>query len=282
MIALHLMDGAPAVTPPVAAFDEWLLPSGEAAARFYRVDAGYLVRFPNVADFEISSDASAIVCRPAVTVADDAWSDAYWNQVLPLALSRRGKLVFHASCVEIGDCAVAFVGPSGRGKSTLAASFAAAGGRFLGDDGLLVEEIAGRYLAMPSHPSIRLWGDSEHMLLPGGRNSPPKGKRRVAAGELRHCGEAKRLACAYFLGEGTAGATSIDPMDPADAHLAWVRNSFLLDPGDAHLLSRHFERVANLANAVQCHALDFPRRFDAMGAVRNAIREHVTRIHEAF
>jgi serine kinase of HPr protein (carbohydrate metabolism regulator) len=81
----------------------------------------------------------------------------YLNQVLPLALSRQGKLVLHGSAVDIGGQGVAFLGESGRGKSTLAASFATEGTRFLTDDGLLLEWVGECCMIIPSHPSIRLW-----------------------------------------------------------------------------------------------------------------------------
>ena len=80
-------------------------------------------------------------------------------------LGKQGKLVFHASAIETGSGALVFMGISGRGKSTLAASFATNGFRFLTDDGLTVEEGNSRYQVQPSHPSIRLWQDSQEALV---------------------------------------------------------------------------------------------------------------------
>src|SRR5574340_1151913 len=103
--------------------------------------------------------------RPAPAGGEQTVEHLYLNQVLPLALSMQGKLVFHASAVEIGEVAVAFMGESGKGKSTLAASFATHGYRFLTDDGLVIEAEDEGHRIVPSHPSLRLWQDSEGALI---------------------------------------------------------------------------------------------------------------------
>ena len=90
----------------------------------------------------------------------------YLNQVRPLALSRQFELVLHGSAVESENTAIAFLGHSGRGKSTLAASFATTGARFLSDDSLHIDRVDKRYFVRPGHPSIRLWKDSCETLIP--------------------------------------------------------------------------------------------------------------------
>jgi hypothetical protein len=131
--------GALAGALGVPPFHTWAFPDGTLWTEFHRADGGYLLRFPQLADFLVSADACTVTCIPVPEVPEGTARHLYLNQVLPLVLSKLGKLVFHASAVEIGSHAVAFVGESGRGKSTLAASFAVSGCRFLTDDGLVVE-----------------------------------------------------------------------------------------------------------------------------------------------
>ena len=69
---------------------------------------------------------------------------------MPLALSRQGIPAFHASVVTVPGGAVAFLGKTGAGKSTLAASFALGNSAFLTDDGLLVEETAEGFSPCPA------------------------------------------------------------------------------------------------------------------------------------
>ena len=136
-----------------APFHVWAFPDGTLWTEFYRANGGYLLRFPDLADFQVSADGLSVTCLPAPEVSEATSQHLYLNQVLPLVLSKLGKLVFHASAVEVDDGAVVFAAESGRGKSTLAASFAVSGSRFLTDDGLVVEPI-GEGLSDPAQSPL--------------------------------------------------------------------------------------------------------------------------------
>lgn len=264
----------------IAPFREWAFPDGVLWTQFYRTDAGYLLRFPGLADFEVSADALTVACRPAPDATDETPRHLYLNQVLPLVLSKLGGLVFHASAVEVEDGAVAFVAESGRGKSTLAASFSASGFRFLTDDGLVIEEGDRGFQAMPSDPSIRLWKDSQEALVgAGAKIAPPlpyTSKTRFPAGnEFAFCQEPRPLRRVYFLGDGSAPVLTFARMSPTDALVEWVRHSFLLDLEERPVLASHFDRVAKLANCPLCYRLDYPRRFEELARLREAIVGHV-------
>jgi len=267
---------APAACLP---FHEWKFPDGTPWTKFYRTDDGYLLRFDDLADFKVSADGLTVVCAPAIGVADATPEHLYLNQVLPLVQSKLGKLVFHASAVEVGDVAVAFVAESGRGKSTLAASFATNGFRFLTDDGLLLEAVKDGYNVLPSHPSIRLWDDSEAALVVSGTETAPPlhftPKTRFLAGlALTFCDQPRPLRRVYFLGAGEASTVTFERMSPAAALMAWVKNSFLLDIEEQSMLAAHFDRVARLASEPIYYHLDYPRRFEDLSRVRQAIVEH--------
>ena len=260
-------------------FHTWAFPDGTLWTEFHRADGGYLLRFPELADFEISADAQRVTCVPAPEVSEGTALHLYLNQVLPLVLSKLGKLVFHASAVEISGGAVAFVGESGRGKSTLAASFAVSGCRFLTDDGLVVEPSGENFEALPSHPSIRLWEDSEVALIPpAARRAPPvhyTSKARFLADEdLAFCEVPRPLRRVYFLGDGSAERLEIRRLSAAETLVEWVKHSFLLDIEEQPRLASHFDQVAALANRPIHYHLDFPRRFDELAAVRQAILAH--------
>ena len=259
-----------------APFHEWVFPDGTLWTQFFRTGDGYLLRFPELADFAVSGSSLAVACHPTPDVTKDTCDHLYLNQVLPLALGRRGKLVFHASAVEIEGGAVAFLGESGRGKSTLAASFAAGGHRFLTDDGLVVEPAGDSYRVLPSHPSIRLWRDSQDALIgPEAKTAPPiayTDKARFLAGAgLAFCAQERPLRRAFFLGDGNAAEVTFEALSAARALVEWVKHSFLLDPDERPALASHFDRVATLAGRVRCFRLDYPRRFEELARVRQAI-----------
>ena len=268
---------------PDAPFHLSLLPGGAVWTAFHRAGSGIILRFPGLADFTVSPDGQDVACAPAPDVPADTTEHLYISQVLPLTQSRQGKLVFHASAVETADGAIAFLGKSGRGKSTLAAHFAASGNRFLCDDGLVLEPLAHGYAAQPSHASLRLWDDSRAWLAPDAATAPPlfytTKARFPACARLPHCDQPRPLRAAFFLGAGTAPGIILQRLSRAQAAVKWLQHSFLLDVEDKALLAGHFERTACLANVIACYDLDYPRRYDGLGAVAKAIVAQATLDH---
>lgn len=265
---------------------EWTLPEGVPWTRFYRTPAGFLLRFPDLADFEISEDGGTVRSWPAPGVSDASLQHLYLNQVLPLALSKGGQLVFHASAVDLDGQGVAFIGRSGRGKSTLAASFATNGFPFLADDGLVIEGGVSEDRVLACHPSIRLWEDSQMALVgTGARTAPPlhfTTKERFLAGdEIRFCAQPRRLHRVYFLGEGAQQVALFERMNRSDALIELVRHSFLLDIEDRERLAVHFDKLSVIASRPIFYRLDYARRFEELAAVRQAILEHALAVGES-
>lgn len=280
MTDYSLAEARPQIPLGDAPFHQWIFPDGTTWTQFYRAESGYLLRFPELADFLVSRDGQTVHGWPVPGVSDQSVQHLYLNQVLPLVLGRQGKLVFHASAVEIGDSAIAFMGDSGRGKSTLAASFATNGSRFLTDDGLVVEMIEGEWRALPSHPSIRLWEDSQEALIAAGAQKAPPvsytSKARFLAGDdIVFCEEPRPLQGVYFLGAGTSPAPVFERLQPSDALIELVKHSFLLDIEEHELLAAHFDELSRLANRPIYFRLDYPRRFEDLAQVRRAIVDHV-------
>ena len=266
---------------PGRPFQQWSLPDGTVWTEFYKVGASFLLRFPELADFEMTEDGNEVNVWPVPGVSDATFRHLFLNQVVPLAISKQGRLVLHGSAVEIGGKSVAFIGESGRGKSTLAASFAISGFRFLTDDGLQLAWSAQGCLAMPSHPSIRLWEDSQAALLPQGIEPAPavqftKKARFMAGDTVRFCESALPLHRIYFLGNDAAKETRIRPMTSAAALIGLVKNSFLLDIEAQDMLAMHFDALSRLATIPLHFQIDYPRDFSRLQDVRAAIVEHST------
>ncbi len=271
----------PLASQPLPSFHQWHLPDGTLWLQFYRIPSGYLLRFTDLADFEVAVDGQTIACWPSAAISDSTIQHLYLNQVLPLALGQQGKLVFHASAVEIGEVAVAFMGASGRGKSTLATSFATNGFRFLTDDGLIVEPHDGHHYVQPSHPSIRLWQDSEAALISQNAiKAPPvqfTAKARFLSGDgIVFCPQPRPLQQIYFLGAGKAEQFVCQRINPAVAFIELVKHSFILDVEEPTLLSNQFAALSDLIQQIPCYHLDYPRCFATIAAIRQALINHIT------
>ena len=271
----------PFLPPRQLAFHEWIFPDGTLWTQFFRQGPDYLLRFPELAEFEVSADGCTVHGFPAPGVPSPTVEHLYLNQVMPLALSRQGKLVLHGSAVDISGQGVAFLGESGRGKSTLAASFASGGQRFLTDDALLLDPTEGGYLVQPSHPSIRLWDDSQEALLAADAELAPPvqytPKARILSGDtLPFCSAARRLRRVYFLGDGSAEKLTILPLRPSEAMIGLVKNSFLLDIEAQEMLSSHFDLLAEMVALPIYYHLDYQRSFATLPEIRQGILEHAS------
>ena len=258
-------------------FHRYTFDDGTVWTEFYRSDAGYLLRFPELADFEVSADGSEVIAHPAAATDDVTLEHLYINQLIPLALSRQGQPAYHASVVTVPGGAVAFLGASGAGKSTLAASFALNSAAFLTDDALLIKESDNGCLAMPSHASLRLWQDSAEALvderIAKASTISYSSKARLLAGEgLAYSEQQQPLLAAFVLNSENATAVSIQELNGVDRYMAWLGNSFLLDVEDHDLLSQHFEWTHRISDQVPTFSLDYPRDYGMLPQVRNAIR----------
>jgi len=237
-------------------FHHWRIGRQAPWLSFARTDDGYLLRFRDLADFLVSRDGAQIRACPS-RAPDDTLRHLLLDQVLPLALSRRGRLLLHASAVRIaGIGALAFAGPTGRGKSTLAAAVASRGGRILSDDCLALESRAGGLNVLPAYPGLRLWPDGPSRALRRGTTGGPVAhytrKRRVNGGALRFHRQPSPLRALFLLSErGASDPTVRIRRCRASARLmGLVKYAYLLDIEDREQLERTFDRLASIATSV--------------------------------
>ena len=99
---------------------------------------GYRVWAPRHGCYIVDPDGRGVMAATPVGPAW-RWERLVLSQVLPLAAVLRGMEVLHASAIAVGDHAVAFLGRSGAGKTTLAAWTVALGARLMTDDVLAIE-----------------------------------------------------------------------------------------------------------------------------------------------
>ncbi len=101
-------------------------------------DIGFRVWAPRHGCYLVSPDGRHVAGAPPAGPAW-RWERLVLAQVLPLAAVLRGYDVLHASAVALGGSAVAFMGASGTGKTTLAIRIVARGAPLVTDDVLAIE-----------------------------------------------------------------------------------------------------------------------------------------------
>ena len=289
-----LREAAPQRGITASPYDSWKGPEGETLASFHRSDAGFTIRFPGRADVLIDAAGSTVTMIPVPGAGQPELDRLFDNCVQPVLDNHTGQLTLHGSAVAVRGAAIAFLGPSRSGKTTLAAGFAQHGHPFLTEDAVRLGSEQ-RHRVKPHTPSLRLFPDSAAAL--GRREAkienadPDTGKVTLAAGPgLPFCNTARPLAAIYVLGTGdgemlgdtvgdtfgdTVGDTShITRLAGPAALAAILPHAFLLDSEDRIRLSAHFDRLATLAQAVPCFALDYPRRYADLPRIVNAIVHH--------
>lgn len=127
----------------------------------WRVDgADVLFRVPGIVRFLIA-DGRQVEFELEASGRDDDVVPFFLSTVVGVLLHQRQRLVLHASAVSFKGQAIAICGPSGVGKSTLAAALCEAGCSFVSDDVSVIHTAtAGRPLLIPDGRQHRLWADS--------------------------------------------------------------------------------------------------------------------------
>lgn len=256
----------PAVRAP--AYHRWQLASGADWITFHRDRETYVLRFPDLADFRISAHGRQVHCDAATEVSETTLRHLL-NQILPLVLNGQRATVLHAGAVEVDESAVAFVGPTGRGKSTLTAAMAKQGFRFLTDDALQVRlSASGLPVAAPGQPHLRLWNASDSTT-----------KVRIPAGPgFPHCDQQRALTAIYLLGEGEGEGEGAVPtferIRPGLALLELIQNSFLLDPDSPEFLKLQHDNLSAMVSTVPVFRMEFIRNYETLPRVCQNVVAH--------
>ncbi len=173
-----------------------------------------------------------IVIEPMANADERALRMCIVGPLLGVILMQRGLFVLHASTVAIEGRAVAFFGPSGRGKSTLTAAMTRAGHPLIADDMTVIDTSGETPFVQPGFPRLKLWPDSasalEHDLDELPLLHPARTKRSLQINAAFHR-ERLPLARCYLLEDGDEeSSTEIAPREAVIALIASTYQSFWL------------------------------------------------------
>ncbi len=271
--------------PPLA--DGWdALPStftsrdgttGVATADVRLVDGWHVLRFMDAAHFFVRDDlVLCVLHQPAYRFAIDIW---FLGSVLTYWLELRGVPVLHAASVEVPGGAVAFLADHGAGKSTLVASFVAAGSRLMGDDVVPLEPRDDHVWLRPGYPQMRFWPEQAERLL-----GSVQGLERVQPGSAKlfarvgdgvfgsFCDTPRPLVGLYLPQRTDGGEVSIERLGFAEGVTSLVRYSFLSGLVEASgLRSARFSCLADVVRRVPVRRLRYPSGLEHLADVRAAV-----------
>ncbi|MBY0527377.1 MAG: PqqD family peptide modification chaperone [Gemmataceae bacterium] len=271
--AAHSLARRFSITPAAAARDvatilgSWKAPPVEWATEnpisFDSGPSGHTLRWNGLPTWRLSPDGTTLT-RQARHAEPDPVTQLLW--VVPHVLILRGQLVLHASAVEREGSIMAFAGPSGQGKTTLANLFGRQGSPVVSEDLLLVkmdrsipEAIVGGERAIRSWVNAQVSGAAGDVIRTEGLVEACRGPRLPLADILFPVRE-----------EVSVPALVHRPLDAADALVQLMQNSFA-ELGQPAVWQQLFEANHRLVQTTHVNCLCVP---EGLGPLTQAIANY--------
>ncbi len=260
---------------------------GESGVQLYSAGARYIMRFPRVADFIISSET--IECELFDRRFRYMVEICLFGHVLAYFLELAGITVVHSGAVVVDDRAVLLVGDHGSGKSTLVASLVGSGFPLLSDDIAAVETAPGAIICNAGPPRLKLNTEQLDRFVGSGEGfrdvHPAFDKRSVPVDALGdYHADSVPVASIYLLHRETnyeqhdsgvsigASPVSLCRLSPGAALVELVQHSFLAELLDASVSREgRLRRLARIAAQVPVKRVRFTSGYDHLARVGEAI-----------
>ncbi len=228
----------------------------------------------------MSSDGSEVRAHSSAEVTDDDLALLIESAILGGAMRLMGHACLHATVLTANGRAVALMGQSGAGKSSLAWALLRQGCRLLSDDFGAFVLCDDAVLAQPGRTKLRLWPDvtkrftvwtaSVERLYP---LVAELGKLVVNDPEAVETSPT-RLHAIYLLSQRDAGLSEplIADIQPCDRLVALASNLYgSIGPG-TEARRRELTTLAKVAAAVPVRRLSLPDNLDALPSVAERLR----------
>jgi len=242
------------------------------------LDGRAYVRWKEVGQFVVSTDGREIVWSRDPHASAESFQVYLLGQALSFALVQLGMEPLHGTAIVVDGGAIALLGDTGYGKSTLAASFLANGASLLTDDLLLLERTSRGVRAHPGPQRLKLFPDVAKDLFASAADSAPMnsvtGKRVFAlpAGH-QHSGAAP-LRAIYVLAppiESNANEIRFEALSAREAFVALLANTFNCVITEPDRLRRQVDAATSWIDAVPIRRVIYPRSLQRLVEVREAI-----------
>ena len=243
-------------------------------------------------EFVLSDDCRQMWVRWSGRVSQESVLSLLFNTMLALVVRLSGRICLHASVVARNGRAIAFVAPSGFGKSTLAASLLEHGYAGMTDDAAALTQHQHGFLVHPGLPQLGLREPSLEILTRFAAEASvvANNKRRfplvVSDGEdrLRFQDREMPLAGIFFLRRSAvADKPEVLPSTLVES-LAILMNSLYptsrLSP-KRHRVAKQFSSLSQLVEKVPCRHLILPDALSKLPSVSDRLAADLALLHLA-
>jgi hypothetical protein len=260
------------LTAPQPWTHQWISRS-EAVLSLANVGGRLVLRFSDDARFSFDRSTREISCS---TPLDRSGRHQLLDQVMPRVLEDLGHLMIHGSAINTADGTILFMGESGHGKSTVAASFENSGIPLLTDDCMRLKACSDNSIAcIPTYQSLRLWPDSARTVMDGTSSeqmSTETNKLRINLPPNPTLGPTLVAAIFALTPPGQkSSAITFSRVAPARAVALLLAQCFRLNPTDAEATKGAFQRCADVVERVPVVELSYPRDYGQLPAIRDAV-----------
>lgn len=208
--------------------------------------------------------------------------------LLAVHLMLRGELVLHASAVRLDGHAVAFVGASGMGKSTLAAALCGHGCALVTDDVLRVDPTEAAVMRVhPGSTESRLRMNARRLAdtSPRGATRPTADGRLALRPRTRVDGPLPLTACVVPLPSRKAEDVSVTRLTPTGALWRMVQFPRVAGWCEPASMDRTFQALADLVERVPVFEATVPWgppfRPEVLSGLLDAVAGSASRIDTA-
>jgi len=229
----------------------------------YQVNAeAFFLKLNAIAKYLVTA-GEQIIIEPAPGVQDGEVRLFLLGSAFAALLQQRGLLVLHGCAVEVKDGAAVIVGPSGGGKSTLAAALHQRGYWIMADDVSVISfSAAGIPLIISAYPQLKLWADAMKLVgktpgdLPRVRAEMEKYALPLGEGFARHPAPLQRV---YELTVSNSPAFGLTSLQGIDKLAVLIDHTYRLQfLSGASGKKRHFEQCGRVARHCQVSRLVRP------------------------
>lgn len=236
--------------------------------QLYEVAGGHYLTFEGIGSL-FASDGRTLLVAPTHDVAPEVLRWLVLGHGFRMVLHQRGYVVLHASAVNVDGRAVAFIGDSGQGKSTMAAGCHAEGHTVLADDVTPIDPETDE--VVPGFQQVKLDREAvESINAPLTSTSVSTRRRQYYVVPSTFDDESVTLHRVYLLADGSE--IEIEPLPPSGRpfYLMSSSTSAYGSPSDEGIES-HLDDYIRLSSEVPVKRLERPRELDALTDVVSAV-----------
>jgi hypothetical protein len=242
-------------------------------------------RWTGLIEFLVTPDARRIYARTLDETNREALLAYLLVDALSYSMVRLGREPLHATAVRTDRGAVAFVGESGFGKSTLGALFVRDGFRLVTDDMLVLTPVQDGYLAHAGPPRLKLYRGIANRIFGGSDRGVPMNpvteKMIIPLDEAQTVRDSTSLRAVYLIRKPDerhpARRPCIRRLSPARAFPRILAATASHYGFERDRLTRQFEFVTQLVGRIPIKTLSYPRDEHNMGRLQDAVLADLNR-----